>query len=235
MKEKDIKIIVTTSNAYHHIIPIFCFLFQKYWGSKQRVEFVGYKTPPFFISLSDNFTFVSLGKQGGKKEFSTDLRKYFEQQDDVFIWSMEDTFLKKTVNFESLDILISMIKEIPNIGRVNLSDECIKQDHNYAGYYKGYKFFENTPTAKYRLSTQPSIWRRDFLLKYLTPGLSPWDFETQDSMNDEWSVVGLDKADSPIRHNEGVTRHDIFKYNLEGIEQSVIDEMIQLNLLNDEK
>src|ERR1035438_568210 len=116
MKEKDTKIIVTTSDKYHHIIPIFVFLFQKYWGSKQRVELVGYKTPDCL--LPDNFTFVSIGEQGSKKDFSTDLRKYFEEQDEYFIWSMEDTFLKKTINFESLDVLISLMKENTDIGRV---------------------------------------------------------------------------------------------------------------------
>jgi hypothetical protein len=41
------KIIVTTSNKYLHILPIFCFLFNKFWDKDQPVEIVGYDRPSF--------------------------------------------------------------------------------------------------------------------------------------------------------------------------------------------
>lgn len=219
------KIIVTTSNAYHHLLPIFCYLFNKNWSSKQEVEIVGYDYPKFLLPI--NFSFVSLGKQeGGPENFSTDLRKYFERQDRWFIWMMEDTFIKK-VSLERLNALLLLTESIyDDIGRINLSKECIKQDHVKI---PGSNLYENTQTANYRQSTQPSIWNKEFLLKYLTPGLTPWKFETQECINDGYRILGFDTP--VVYHNEGVTKKDIFKYNFDGVSEEQINEMKQLQII----
>lgn len=224
---KELKIIITTSDKYLHILPTFCFLFNKYWGKEQEVEIVGYKTPEF--ELPSNFKFHSLGIQtDSNKDFSTDLRKYFLQQEDFFYWFMEDTFLKAPVDFERLEILKELTKE-RLVGRINLSNECVKQKHELAFYSKDQEIYQNSQDARYRLSTQPSIWNREFLLKYLTPGLSPWDFETQPSINDGYNIFGLKKA--VMKHNEGVTKRDIYNYNFDGISEEVLNEMKELNIL----
>lgn len=160
-----------------------------------------------------------MGVQGDKKDFSTDLRKYFEQlEDEYFIWLMEDTFIKAAVNEERL--MCQFINMILNnkVGRMNLTDEGGKQDHIEHDLY-----YETTQTAKYRLSTQPSIWCKKFLLKYLTPGLSPWDFETQHPVNDGWKILGHKKP--IIYHNEGVRRFNLHALNLDGMEQVDIDHI----------
>jgi len=220
---KDLKIIVTTSNQYLHILPLFCHLFNKYWSSDQQVEIVGYDIPKY--DLPSNFTFYSLGEQSGnKKDFSNDLRKYFEKQPSRFVWMMEDTFLKNKVNFESLEVLKRFTKN-KNCGRINLSGETVKQKHSKVCEIGQYSIYENDQDAEYRLSTQPSVWNRDFLLKYLTKGLSPWDFETQYSKNDNYIVVGMNKYDCPIKHNEGVRRFDIFNYDFSGIDGQTLSEL----------
>lgn len=220
------KIIVTTSDKYRHIIPIFCFLFNKYWGKQQEVEIVHYAPVPY--PLPDNFKLVSLGEQiGGPENFSTDLRKYFEKQDQWFVWMMEDTFLRASVDIKSLGVLKSLCFD--NVGRINLSKETVKQKYyDYLISCRGYDIFENTQTANYRLSTQPSIWNRDFLLKYLTPGLTPWKFETQSAVNDGYRILGMDTAAVP--HNEGVTKKNIYDYNFDRIPQEVVNEMKELKL-----
>lgn len=69
------KIIVTTSDNYHHLLPIFFYLYNKYWGAP--FELVGHKKPE--CQLPDNCTWVSLGEQLGKEKWSDQLRPYFEQ------------------------------------------------------------------------------------------------------------------------------------------------------------
>ena len=221
------KIICTTSDAYSHILPIFCYLFNKNWSSNLHVEVVGYKKPSF--DLPSNFTFHSLGVQtDSKKDFSNDLRKYFEKQSQYFIWLMEDSFIKK-VDLIGVDILKKLTHLEDNVGRVNLTKETVKQDH-YARYFiYDDQIFANTQTAKYRLSTQPSIWNRDFLLKYLTQDLTPWEFETQESINDGYQILGFNR--NIIDHNEGVRRFDISKSNLDGIEEKQLLEMKSLNII----
>ncbi len=218
------KIIVTTSDKYLHILPIFTYLFNKYWGGP--CEIVGYNNPDF--ELPDNFSFHSMGKQGSVNEWSTDLRKYFDKQDGWFIWMMEDTFIKAKVRVSTIKYTAWALRvSNSNVGRFNLTNEVFKQDNEYVTGWDIRKavhtsqLYKNTQTARYRLSTQPSIWNKEFLLKYMTNGLTPWDFETQHSINDGWEILGVDNP--PLVHNEGVRRFDIRKYNLDGMCQEDID------------
>jgi hypothetical protein len=224
-----LKIIVTTSDRYLHILPIFCHLFNTYWDKSQSVEIVGYKTPEF--ELPANFSFHSLGIQtDSNKDFSNDLIPYFDKQDRRFIWCMEDTFLKAPVRFDKLE-LCKKISVEAKVGRVSLTNVSHKEYsllHSTVGDESVYSLAQ---VSEYRLSTMPAIWKKDFLLQYLTANLNPWEFECQTKVNDSWDVVALHKHSAPVTHNEGVRRRNIFEYDLTGIDQKVIDEMKALKYL----
>ena len=220
------KIIVTTSNKYSHIIPIFCYLFNKNWDSKQEVELVGYDKPQY--KLPDNFHFVSLGKQHESPScFGGDLKSYFEKQEDWFIWLFEDTFIIK-VDHDKLDVCKSLVK-YNNVGRIGISDAGKAEEHAYFNMVDGYGIYCNTQDSNYRLSTQPSIWNKKFLLQYMRKGLTPWKFETQTCINDGWQILGM--YDCPVVHNEGVRKHDLYDYDLNRIPEEQIAEMRSLKIL----
>ena len=199
------KIIITTSDKYHHLLPIFFYLYNKYWG--EPFDLVGHAKPE--CELPDNCTWVSLGPQGSKQDWSNQIRPYFEQQPDWFVWMMEDTFLKELC-------ILPIIIQSGNIGRIDLTKDIKSREHTKAN-----EIIFAHPNSRYRLSTQPSVWCKHFLLKYLKPGLSPWDFETQDPKSDGWSVEGF--IFQPVHHNEGVRRFDLYKLNLDGMCQEDID------------
>lgn len=196
------KVIVTTSDAYHHCLPVFFKTYNRHWGDP--FDLVGYKEPP---DLPENCTFVSLGKQRGPEYFSDDLAPYFAKQPLFFVWMMEDTFIK---GFDRALFEYFAIDLFPNIGRFCLTNEGMKRPH-----FVHEKLYECPASSDYRLSTQPSIWNREFLLKYLTPGLTPWKFETQKT-RDRFMVIG--PVANIMDHNEGVRKHDIHNLNLEGLE-----------------
>lgn len=208
------KIIVTTSDKYHHLLPVFFYLYNKYWG--EPFDLVGYAKPA--CELPDNCTWVSLGTQGAKTEFSNDLRKYFELQPDWFVWMMEDTFLKEQFRVKEFPFITDGYANKINAGRFDLTKDIRSRPCSVEG-----QLIRAYPDTRYRLSTQPSIWNKQFLLQYLTPGLSPWDFETQDPKNDGWEVIGF--THPPLQHNEGVRRFDIHKLNLDGMKQEDIDHI----------
>jgi hypothetical protein len=219
------KVIVTTSGGYEHLVKIFTYLFNKNWGPYQQVELVGYEEPK---DLPDNFTFYSLGKQKpGKHNFSNDLRPYFKMQEQWFIWIFEDTFVRGI----NLELMRTLRKLLPftSVGRINLSTETMKQKHKGFAVIDGYAIYENTNDAKYRLSTQPSIWNRDYLLQYLKPNLSPWEFETQKSTNDGWRILGPDQP--ALISNEGVRKHNLYDYNFHGVQEDQLTEMKQLGII----
>lgn len=208
----NMKIVVTTSNNYLHIVPIFCYLFNKNWGSHYDVEIVGYDKPK--AELPDNFTFHSMGKQGAVNEFSTDLGKYFSEQPDWFIWMMEDTFLKK-VDHQALNA-IKALAAVP-VGRIALTSDSHKF-YTLKYVIKGGIHIYKTPHfSNYRLSCQPAIWNKKYLLRYMKPGLTPWQFECQECPADEFENICMGRDDAPVSHNEGVRKHDLHTYDLNGL------------------
>lgn len=51
----------------------------------------------------------------------------------------------------------------------------------------------STQTARYRSSLQAAIWKKDYLLKMLKPGRTPWEFELlgeKEAMNDGAVILG---------------------------------------------
>lgn len=197
------KVIVTTSDKYAHVLPLFFYLYNKHMG--MDAELVGYTKPE---GLPDNFTWHSMGEDRGPKFWSTDLRQYFEGQPDWFIWIMEDTFVKDFDKGKFCDCLAMCYQ---GIGRIDLTKDVQKREHT-----SNNGFAWAHPKSRYRLSTQPSIWSKEFLLNYLHDNMTPWEFETQDPTDDGWNIVGA--MDYPLLHNEGVRRHDINKFNLDGID-----------------
>jgi hypothetical protein len=238
-----LKIIVTTSNNYSHLVSIFAHLFNYYWSEKQEVEVVGYDAPK--RQLPSNFSFVSLGQQvGGTENFTRDLRGYFAKQDDFFIWSFEDGWLSGFVDLKALDFLKSLTKR-DKIGRINLGNDILgwpykPERYKVYGVIDSYTVYENQQDASYRLSTQISIWNKNFLLPYMQKDLSPWDFELQNPKNDGWHILGMGD-DAPVKHNEGVCKAgpgkladrvtDVFKYNFKDIPQEKIEEMKRLEII----
>lgn len=209
-----IKIFITTSDRYAHILPVFCYLFNKYWP-EQEATILGYDVPQ--ITLPDNFTFHSMGKQGDVSEWSTDLRRYFEAQPDQHVcWLMEDCFIKQPVNEDNM--LMAYACMMPGVGRIGLNKDIVNRPHTVDN-----GMLLAAPDSRYRLSTQPSIWSKDFLLQYLTGGLTPWQFETQDAFDETWHVVGLQEP--AIVCNEGVRRQDIYALDLNGMDEVDILEI----------
>lgn len=197
------RIYITTSDKYKHVLPTFFASYKKYWDMPATL--VGYMAPD---ALPDGIDFISMGEDRGPKYWSTDLRKFFEDKDEWFVWIMEDTFIKAHIDMEAFNFCVGLCYD--GIGRVDLTKDIQKREHTVNN-----EVVWAHPNSRYRLSTQPSIWSKSYLLNYLHDGMDPWTFETQDPMNDGWQVVGA--LNYPILHNEGVRRHNIFSFNMDGI------------------
>jgi hypothetical protein len=211
------RIICTTSDRYTHLIPVFTYLFNKYWSSEQEVTILGYDKPKCLLPA--NFTFHSMGKQGPVEEWSTDLRRYFEGMEEThFVWLMEDTFIK-SVNILGVNRAYFLIKANIYVGRFDLTKDIQNRNHQVGdtGIITAGK------DTSYRLSTQPSIWNKMFLINYLTNGLTPWAFEKQDKINPVWLIKGLDPY--PVKHNEGVRKWNPHELDLNGFSEEDINHI----------
>jgi len=231
------KLTVTTSDAYLHCIPVFISLWNKYARQNEsesiNVEIVGYKKPD--IELPEDFSFKSLGEQNGNnKNFGTDLKKYFSEQEDQYImWCMEDSWWNAPLDVSMIIRLRQVIETDKRIGRISLTAQNLNQYMEDYAIIDELKFIATPQKSEYRLSTMPAIWNKDFLLRYLKEDMNPWEFECQDKVEDEFYNIALEDRDSsPWKYVEGVRRFDNKKMNFEGIDLAIISEMAGKGYLN---
>jgi hypothetical protein len=230
------RIFCSTSNNYLHIIPIFTYLFNKFWGNSYEVTILGYNQPS--TPLPDNFNFISLngGNQQSPSDYARHLREFLLQiQDEYFIYTMEDTFLKAPVNFEVLEDLKSLCTPEHNVGRIDLTEGMSSRPTSPYKKINNTQVIENPQNASWRITCQVSIWNKEYMIKYLLDGFSPWDFEVKGSelaKNDGYRILGTHQNDKlAITKNEGVRFYSLNHFNLQGIDQSIIQEMKELNIL----
>ena len=223
----DLNIYVSTSDGHLHAIKPFQFLFNKFWGEDQNVTILGYRPPD--IELNNNFKFVSLREeQGPVEEWAIDLRQFFESIDDeYFIYCMEDHFIMDPVDFDVLSVLFSYIGhetfsiltgKTSKIGRIGLTNDI---QYIHGKQYEPFetkneiKVINKTPTAEYRVSTQFSVWSKEYMLRYLLPGITPWEFELEGSeaaLNDGYLILSTEDRHA-IKHAQAIRKGDTSKFD----------------------
>jgi len=201
----NIPLYISTNNKHAKALEIYVHLYNKFMdGNELRI--LGYDEPNF--KLPENCKFISMGVQGTVTEWSTDLNNYFSQcEDEYFIYSTEDVFLYKQPNIEYLNYLVEFVKTNSWIGRLNLvnigeenGDTMLNSRHFTSNFLKhldgnfGRVNLYQLSNSSYTLTCQPSIWNKDFFLKYMDDGLDPWSWEgSKKAKNDPfYKVIMLD-------------------------------------------
>jgi len=166
------KIIATTCDEYLHVLRGFVYMFNRYWPPGAEVTVLGYGAPSF--GLPDNFNFISVGKQSRYgRDWTTALIPFFKQlPDEYFILLLDDMYIldvnKSLLHEAKKHMAMGADKVYFTIGsRKGISGEA---DAN---------FNIINQTGNYRLSLQPSFIKKSYFLKYLNPGKSIWQYETQ--------------------------------------------------------
>ena len=211
--KRDLNIYITTSDDYHHCLKPFAFLFNKFWSSDKKVTFLGYKEPQ--VKLPLNFDFISLGEQRGPSYYSEDLRSFYESIDDShFICTMEDQFILDYVNFDVIDKLSEYLDR-DKVGRACLTnsilgDPNIPQGKKHDNYdiQEDYEIIEYSQDSEFRMTTEWTIWNKDYLCRHLPNGLTPWQFESMNSKiskHNGYHLIGC-KNKVAIYHAEALRR-----------------------------
>lgn len=180
------------------------------------MNLVGYKKPD--MVLPDYCTWISLGEQGTKFDFASDMRKVFEKETEPFVWMMEDTFIKGMDRYK-YDICKQLAGQ-KEVGRVSLTNNSYKFYTEFWYEIEPHcNVFKTPPDSDYRLSLQPAIWNPKYVIKHLKDGMSPWMFENQDGTLmtfEEKQFFNVKIEDSPLISNEGVRRFDLNRYDFTG-------------------
>lgn len=166
------RIFLSTSDNYLPLLKKHSYFFNKYWSSEQRVDVLCYKKPDF--DLPPNYNIISLGERSIGC-WTDPLREFMSTiEDEYFVFLLEDLFIIQKVD---LDTLGKLCREV----RFQASKAVLERQYHWKTepYHLNSDFMVIDQKADYRLTLKPSVWRRDYFIKYLKPGYSIWDFETR--------------------------------------------------------
>lgn len=195
MNIRDLKVYVTTSNEYVHVLKIFSYLFNKFWGSHQKVIVAGFDVYPDF-DLPDNFSFVSLGKQEVPYvDFSKDMRKLIDIIDDeYFIHFEENEFIIRQVDFEVMESFQPYIN--PSLGRVDFTRGISNRANTIIENKNDHDIIFANNNTDYRISIRAGIWNKSYLSSHCQDPVSTYQFEhyaTDRSRNDGFNIISSNK------------------------------------------
>jgi hypothetical protein len=182
------KICVTTCDKYEHLMPGFAHLFNKYWGVVP-VDVLGYRPPP---ALPANFQFVQL--EGPQAAWTTGCQAYVKSlpPKSAVCWLLDDYWFYGPVYHTIVDELMHMV-ESGEIAKGDLSNNT--KNLGAGKYHTRFNYWLANQDAQYRSSLQAAIWNREYILKLLAPGRSPWQFELDGQgtcANDKQKICAYD-------------------------------------------
>lgn len=170
------KIYVPVADKYLHLVPIFSNFFNKYWGKYQGVHFLCSHTPT--IKVPSNFKFVNIGRKWSEEPWANALIDYFSSIDDkYFIFTLEDHFLIRPVDFKGLAVMEQAI--ISGKADKAMIHAHLNKKYGQPWKFQGYSCVKINPSAPYRTTIHPAIWKRELFLKWIKKGQTIWQFELQ--------------------------------------------------------
>lgn len=185
------KILIPTCDKYRNILEANQYSMDIAGGDNLEITILGYKAPDFNLG---SWKFVSLGTDSGANNFTNDLIPFFKEFDDeYFIYGNDDCIITNKFNHSLLNDITEMIKDIPNFGRIWLTQTPM----NYYGGGKiikvsdNYQIGEINQSGDYRLSLQYSLWKTSYFKKYLVPNLNPWEWEVRNTAKNDGASILL--------------------------------------------
>jgi hypothetical protein len=191
------KVVISTCDAYRHIVPVNLHLLRKYWPGQEDITVLCYDTG----GLEDlDVELVSMGEQekdaGGY--WSNGVSGYFRDlEEDYFVLIMEELVLVAPVKQDMLDKLEAHVAA----GKAHKA--MIHAHLNLYGspHEDGLVILDQD--SPYRTSLHPAIWRTEYINMYLRPNLTPQRFELGNEgfvRNDGYDIISAPAADLITDH-----------------------------------
>lgn len=177
MKLPLITILVNTSDSFEDCWPPFFKLFSEYWPNCNypillNTEFKEFQYP----NLNIKSAMSNSDSPDTRLTWSSCLINAIHQiQTPIVLYLQEDYYLDAKVNIELIEELAELLEQNEQIKYIGLTDSG-----NYPPFKpfeKDHRLWEVSKNAKYRISTQAGLWKKDTLISYLKPDENGWMFE----------------------------------------------------------
>ena len=161
--------IFSTCEEYSFIWPSYFQLLKKYWPEfDAKIISTGKNT------RSELFEIASITRRE-RASFSTRLLEALKMcNKDIVLFTLDDFFLWHRVSNDYFEHALSIMQNNADIKCINLFDN---QPESYYSNGDFDEFFCYKKQADHVITTQLSLWRKDYLVRMLRKGESAWDFE----------------------------------------------------------
>lgn len=171
-----ITILVNSSDNFEDCWNPFFILFKKNWANCTYPIFLNTEFKEYSIDGLNILSTKSHKNTNDRKlTWSECLINAVKQIDSpLILYFQEDYFLDMPVKVDFIEKVAAIMLENPEIKRVGL----VTTDSIGKLYQSDYReLWEISNNARYRISTQTSLWRQETLLSYLRPEENGWMFE----------------------------------------------------------
>lgn len=157
-------------------VPFSSYLQNKYLHSEIEVIYSNYGDAP---QLYGNHLYYKLRRQhiSTKKRWSRKLISVIADviDEDFLILGLDDYFLSRPMNYDAYGKLLNHLSQNKQCAGAKLGLWVSYDRRNILTLENSiYKVREDAP---WPVTTQFTVWRKSFILKYLNECKSPWDFE----------------------------------------------------------
>jgi len=187
---ENINTYIVTCDKTKHILKAAIPLMEKYWNVKKNIKILGFDSSG--IELPEDYEFISMRpKQLTIDHWAKDIYSIIiNDPNDHIIFMLDDMLALDYVNEGILNLLIQKCRVDENIVRCALCVDLQFLPCKIIENIDDYHIIEQNQNSQYRITTQPSIWRKDYLLSILSKSTNPWNFETAHMCNDNKKIIG---------------------------------------------
>jgi len=168
---KDVSVLIYSCDKYSDVWEPFFTLFFRYWNCPYNV----YLTTETLKCPVDGV--ITLNYSGG--QWTDRIRAAVQDIPTEYVIGMcEDMFIRKPVRQLVIDLCANAMDIDRNITCFNFEREyewCMPSEYS--------EFGQKLYNSIYRKSCQPTLWRKDDLIEYLSVSLSPWEWELSPTPN----------------------------------------------------
>lgn len=170
-----VTILVNTSDGFEDCWPPFFELFKHYWPDCPHPILLNTERKTFSYPGLDIQSSRVSAEQDRRLTWSECLLKGLEQvETPLVLYLQEDYFLDKPVDQSFVATCVKTMLASPEIAHIGLTKHGSLGPHEPSEIPALQRISRG---ARYRISTQAGLWRREILASYLDPDESGWMFE----------------------------------------------------------
>lgn len=167
----NLSTLIGSCDKYTPLLKAFQICFNKYWQVDTHNVIVT-ETIDIPNYTSTNFEVVKSEGEWGSRM----LEGISKIKTDFVFFILDDYMLNYTYPSSTIENYIKFAEKY-NVDRIQVSPSSFQSYSN--NIIEGFTKFSQL--SYYKISMQPSIWSKSFLLDTLEPSYSPWDFEIKGS------------------------------------------------------